>query len=62
MVSRGEVHRATRCLVVVTILVALFAAGPGLVFAHEGRMVHGYEFDVGFLQEPAYEGLSLIHI
>ena len=56
MVSRGEVHRVTRCLVVVTILVALFVAGPGLVFAHEGRMVHGYEFDVGFLQEPAYEG------
>jgi hypothetical protein len=26
------------------------------VFAHEGREVYGYELDVGFLIEPAYEG------
>ncbi len=56
MVWRGEVHQVMRCLVVATILGALLAAVPGLVFAHEGRMVHGYEFDVGFLEEPAYEG------
>ena len=26
------------------------------VFAHEGRKIHGYELDVGFLNEPVYEG------
>ena len=46
MVWRGEVHRVLRCLVVATIVGALLVAVPGLVFAHEGRLVHGYEFNV----------------
>lgn len=38
----------------VTALMAAFAAPT--VMAHEGRVVGDYEFDVGFLNEPAYEG------
>ncbi len=43
-------------------LLALAFAGVGLAaaasvaWAHEGREVHGFTFDVGFLVEPAYEG------
>lgn len=32
------------------------AAAVGIAWAHEGREVHGFTFDVGFLVEPAYEG------
>jgi hypothetical protein len=31
-------------------------AVAGVVVAHEGREVHGFSLDVGFLVEPAYEG------
>ena len=31
-------------------------AAASMVWAHEGREVHGFTFDVGFLVEPAYEG------
>lgn len=35
---------------------AALAAAAGVAWAHEGREVHGFTFDVGFLVEPAYEG------
>ena len=35
---------------------AALATAVGAVWAHEGREVHGFGFDVGFLVEPAYEG------
>ena len=42
------------CVAVLAALLTLTTTS--YVFAHEGRKVHGYELDVGFLTEPVYEG------
>lgn len=39
-----------------SLLLAL-ALGAGVVSAHEERDTHGYVLDVGFLEEPAFEGI-----
>ena len=39
------------------ILTLTFALSTGTATAHEHRTVHGYTFVVGFIQEPAFEGL-----
>ena len=45
-----------RSLPALVVAGAALAAAVGVVWAHEGREVHGFTFDVGFLVEPAYEG------
>ncbi|MCY3894963.1 MAG: hypothetical protein OXG17_00665 [Chloroflexi bacterium] len=45
-----------RGLLALAVFGAALAAAVGVVWAHEGREVHGFTFDVGFLVEPAYEG------
>lgn len=45
-----------RSLLAPAVAGAALAAAVGVVWAHEGREVHGFTFDVGFLVEPAYEG------
>ena len=42
----------------VVAVVALMGLATGTVFAHEGRDVEGYNFVVGWEEEPAYEGLK----
>ena len=42
----------------VVAVVALMGLATGTVFAHEGRDVEGYNFVVGWVEEPAYEGLK----
>ena len=39
-------------------LVLTLALGAGAASAHEEREAHGYVFDVGFLVEPAFEGIK----
>ena len=39
-------------------LVLTLALGAGAASAHEEREAHGYVFDVGFLEEPAFEGIK----
>ena len=39
-------------------IVALTGLATGTVLAHEGRDVEGYNFVVGWVEEPAYEGLK----
>ena len=39
-------------------VLALMGLATGTVFAHEGRDVEGYNFVVGWVEEPAYEGLK----
>ena len=41
----------------VVAVVALMGLATGTVFAHEGRDVEGYNFVIGWVEEPAYEGL-----
>lgn len=57
---RTTPHLATRSPVRATLLVALIgilsATLSTLASAHEGRQVGDYNFVVGFLREPAYEG------
>lgn len=48
--------RLRRSLLALAVSVAALAAAVGVVWAHEGREVHDFTFDVGFLVEPAYEG------
>ncbi|MCY3957597.1 MAG: hypothetical protein OXG65_04815 [Chloroflexi bacterium] len=48
--------RLRRSLLALALSGAALAAAVGVVWAHEGREVHGFTFDVGFLVEPAYEG------
>ena len=48
--------RLRRSLLALALAGAALAAAVGAVWAHEGRDVHGFTFDVGFLVEPAYEG------
>ncbi|MDE2766779.1 MAG: hypothetical protein OXI70_01650 [Chloroflexota bacterium] len=48
--------RLRRSLLALVVSGAVLAAAAGVVWAHEGREVHGFTFDVGFLVEPAYEG------
>ena len=45
-----------RSLLALALAGAALTAVVGVVWAHEGREVHGFTFDVGFLVEPAYEG------
>ena len=42
----------------VVAVVALMGLAAGAAFAHEGRDVEGYNFVVGWEEEPAYEGLK----
>ena len=42
----------------VVAVVALMGLATGAVLAHEGRDVEGYNFVVGWEEEPAYEGLK----
>ena len=42
----------------VVAVLALMGLATGTVFAHEGREVEGYNFVVGWIEEPAYEGLK----
>ena len=42
----------------VVAVLALMGLATGTVFAHEGRDVEGYNFVVGWIEEPAYEGLK----
>ena len=42
----------------VVAVLALMGLATGTVFAHEGRDVEGYNFVVGWVEEPAYEGLK----
>lgn len=46
--------RLVRALIVAAALGTVGASGA---LAHEGRHVEGFDFTVGFLNEPAYEGL-----
>ena len=48
--------RLRRSLLALAVSGSALAAAVGVVWAHEGREVHGFTFDVGFLVEPAYEG------
>ena len=48
--------RFSRGLLALALAGAALAAAAGVVWAHEGREVQGFNFDVGFLIEPAYEG------
>ena len=48
--------RLRRSLLALAVSGAALAAAVGIAWAHEGREVHGFTFDVGFLVEPAYEG------
>ena len=52
----NRLPRLRRGLLALTLACAGLAAAAGAVWAHEGREVHGFRFDVGFLVEPAYEG------
>ena len=45
-----------RLMCVAALAALLTLTTTSYVFAHEGRKVHGYELDVGFLTEPVYEG------
>ena len=45
-----------RSMCVAALVALLTLIATSYVFAHEGRTVHGYEFDVGFLTEPVHEG------
>ena len=48
-----------KAAVVSALLLSLtLALGAGAVSAHEQREAHGYVFDVGFLVEPAFEGIK----
>ena len=49
-------RRFRRGLLALALAGAALAAAAGVVWAHEGREVQGFIFDVGFLIEPAYEG------
>ena len=42
----------------VVTVVALLGLAAGAAFAHEGRDVEGYKLVVGWVEEPAYEGLK----
>ena len=42
----------------VVAIVAFMGLATGTVFAHEGRDVEGYNFVVGWVEEPAYEELK----
>ncbi len=51
-------HKKRWLVVAVVAIVALMGLVTGTVFAHEGRDVEGYNFVVGWVEEPAYEGLK----
>ena len=48
--------RPRRSGLALAVAAVALAAAAAVVWAHEGRDVHGFTFDVGFLVEPAYEG------
>lgn len=48
--------RLRRSLLALALVGVVLAASVGVAWAHEGREVHGFTLDVGFLVEPAYEG------
>ncbi len=50
-------YKATRIRAVLLALVAFAIFGSGTVLAHEGRDVGDYNFVVGFINEPAIEGM-----
>ena len=52
----NRLPRLRRSLLTLAFAGAGLAAAAGAALAHEGREVHGFTFDVGFLVEPAYEG------
>ena len=51
-------HKKRWLVVAVLAFVALMGLVTGTVLAHEGRDVEGYNFVVGWVEEPAYEGLK----
>ena len=53
---RNRLPRLRRSLLALALVGGVLAASVGVAWAHEGREVHGFTFDVGFLVEPAYEG------
>ena len=54
----NRLPRLRRSLPALALVGVVLAASVGVAWAHEGREVHGFTFDVGFLVEPAYEGQS----
>ena len=52
----NRLPRLRRSLPALAFAAVGLAAVASVVWAHEGREVHGFTFDVGFLVEPAYEG------
>ena len=50
--------RYKAAIVAALVLSATLALGDGAASAHEEREAHGYVFDVGFLVEPAFEGIK----
>ncbi len=56
MSFRHRLPRLRRSLLALAVSGGALAAAAGIAWAHEGREVHGFTFDVGFLVEPAYEG------
>ncbi len=52
----NRLPRPRRSLPAVAFAVVGLVAAASVVWAHEGRELHGFTFDVGFLVEPAYEG------
>ncbi len=52
----NRLPRPRHCLPAVAFAAVGLVAAASVVWAHEGREVHGFTFDVGFLVEPAYEG------
>lgn len=56
MSSWNRLPRPRRRLSALALAGIALAAAVGVVWAHEGREVHDFTFNVGFLVEPAYEG------
>ena len=50
--------RYKAAIVAALVLSMTLALGAGTASAHEEREAHGYVFDVGFLVEPAFEGIK----
>lgn len=59
--QRAQAKRAPQAIATALALIAAVAVlsliGSPVADAHEVRRVHGYYFDVGFKNEPAYEGM-----
>lgn len=52
----SRIPRLRRSLLALAFAAVGLVAAASVAWAHEGREVHGFTFDVGFLVEPAYEG------